>query len=79
MPNGIIGTIGEHGKTAGYFHANEPGGLGPGMGELDFRPILSALRQSGYEGWISAEPFNYEPDPDTVARTALETLRKAAE
>ena len=79
MPKGILGTIEEHGKAAGYFHANEPGGLAPGMGDLDFRPILSALRKSGYDGWISTEPFNYEPDPHTVARTALETLRRAAE
>ena len=79
MPKGIIGTIEEHGKTAGYFHANEPNGLAPGMGDLDFRPILSALKESGYNGWISTEPFNYEPDPTTVARTALETLRRASE
>ena len=79
MPKGIIGTIEEHGETAGHFHANEPSGLAPGMGNLDFRPILAALKDSGYEGWISAEPFNSEPDPDTVARTALETLRSAAE
>lgn len=78
MPKGILGTIGEHGRAAGHVHANEPGGLGPGMGELDFHPILSALRSSGYRGWISTEPFHYEPDPDTVARTALETLRRAA-
>ncbi|MBI4601109.1 MAG: sugar phosphate isomerase/epimerase [Planctomycetes bacterium] len=77
MPRGIIGTIREHGKGAGHFHANEPGGLGPGMGEVAFGPILSALASSGYQGWVSTEPFHYEPDPDTVARTALETLREA--
>lgn len=78
MPEGVTGTIARHGKAAGHFHANEPGGLGPGMGTVAFRPILEALRQSGYAGWVSTEPFSYEPDPDTVARTALETLRQAA-
>ena len=77
MPRGIVGTILEHGKTAGHFHANEPSGLGPGMGDVSFLPILSALAKSGYEGWVSSEPFNYEPDADTVARTALVTLSKA--
>jgi sugar phosphate isomerase/epimerase len=79
MPRGIVGTILEHGGGAGHFHANEPGGLGPGMGDVRFTPILSALERSGYSGWVSTEPFNYEPDSDTVARTALETLREAAE
>lgn len=78
MPGGIIGTIREYGGGAGHFHANEPGGLAPGMGSVDFRPILDALAESGYRGWISVEPFSYEPDPDVVARTALATLRAAA-
>src|SRR5262249_42049313 len=78
MPGGIVGTILEHGRGSGHFHANEPSGLGPGMGKLDFRPILLALKKGGYDGWVSTEPFNYEPDSDTVARTALRTLRAAA-
>ena len=83
MPRGIEGTILEHGAAAGHFHANEPTGKGPGMGDLDFAPILSALRSSGYgvnghSGWVSSEPFDYSPDSETVARTALETLRSAA-
>ncbi len=78
MPRGIVGTILEHGGGAGHFHANEPSGLGPGMGDVSFVPIITALKKSGYAGWVSTEPFNYEPDPDTVARTALETLREAA-
>jgi sugar phosphate isomerase/epimerase len=78
MPQGIEGTIRAHGRAAGHFHANEPGGKGPGMGGLDFRPILAALAESGYSGWVSTEPFDYAPDSQTVARTALETLRAAA-
>lgn len=78
MPEGIVGTIRRHGKSAGHFHSNEPGGLGPGMGEVDFGPILTALEESGFQGWVSCEPFNYEPDPETVARRALETLRAAS-
>jgi len=78
MPEGIEGTILKHGKNAGHFHVNQPDGKGPGMGDVDFRPILRALKDSGYEGWISTEPFDYEPDSKTVARAALEPLRKAA-
>ncbi len=77
MPDGIIGTIDKHGAGTGYFHANEPSGVGPGMGEMDFTPVLSALKASGYRGWVSSEPFDYSPDPETVARTALTTLQQA--
>jgi sugar phosphate isomerase/epimerase len=78
MPRGIVATIEKYGKAAGHFHANEPGGLGPGMGGVDFAPILEALTHSGYRGWVSVEPFDYAPDRETVARTALKTLREAA-
>lgn len=78
MPRGIVGTIEEHGRAAGHFHANEPTGLGPGMGNVDFVPILRALAGSGYSGWVSTEPFDYRPDSYTVARKAHETLRAAA-
>ena len=78
MPNGIVATTREYAKGAGHFHTNEPGGQGPGMGDLDFEPVFRALKESGYQGWVSAEPFDYTPDSETVARTALETLRRAA-
>lgn len=77
MPEGIEGTIRRHGGACGHFHANDPSGKGPGMGDLDFAPVLAALRESGYRGWVSSEPFDYQPDSATVARTALETLRRA--
>jgi len=77
MPDGIVGTIRKYGARAGHFHANDPSGVGPGMGDQDFFEPLRALRASGYRGWISVEPFVYEPDPETVARTAVETIRRA--
>jgi sugar phosphate isomerase/epimerase len=78
MPEGIEGTLRRWGAGAGHFHANGPDGLGPGMGKQDFQPIFQALLGSGYLGWASAEPFDYGPDPDTVARAALRTMREAA-
>lgn len=79
MPDGIEGTIRRFGQGAGHFHANEPGGKGPGMGSLEFGPIFRALRESGYLGWASAEPFDYAPGPDAVAEAALRAMRGAAE
>ena len=32
-----------------------------------FAPIVRALRETGYAGWIAMEPFVYEPDGPTCA------------
>jgi len=77
MPDGIIGTIRKHGRRARHLHANDPSGKAPGMDGIDFGRVLQALQDVAFAGWVSVEPFDYEPDPDTVARTAYETLRRA--
>ncbi len=77
MPDGIEGTIARFGKRAKHFHANDPTGKGPGMNGTPFGPILTTLAESGFDGWISTEPFDYSPDPETVARRAYETLTTA--
>ena len=35
--------------------ADYPGRGAPGSGELQFAPLLKALRDGGYEGWLAAE------------------------
>jgi len=58
-----------------HVHANDANKQGPGFGEVDFRPILGALREIGYDGYVSVEPFEFVPDVDTAARRSLEYLR----
>jgi sugar phosphate isomerase/epimerase len=48
-----------------------------GEGEMDFPPILAALRRAGYNGGVHVELSRHSHDAVNVARRSLEFLRKA--
>ncbi len=59
-----------------HFHANDKNLKGPGFGDVDFKPIAAALKEVGYNGYVSVEVFNFDEGPETIATKSLEYLRK---
>ncbi len=68
--------IRENEDILAHVHANDENRQGPGFGEVDFAPILEALRDLHYTGYVSVEPFEFRPDAEAVARRSLEYLRQ---
>ncbi len=67
--------IRENAQWLAHFHANDPNLRGPGTGEVRFEPIAAALREVGYDGYVSVEVFDYSPDADTIARDSMTYLK----
>lgn len=74
-PESPANLIRAYGKNCAHFHANDANRRAPGYGDTDFKPIFQALRDVDYSGWVSLEPFDYSPDPQTLARESLNYLK----
>jgi len=59
-----------------YFHANDANLKGPGFGAVDFKPIAAALREVGYDGYVSVEVFQFEEGAEAIATRSLDYLRQ---
>jgi sugar phosphate isomerase/epimerase len=71
--------VARHFDLIRHVHVNEMDGGHCGTGDYDFKPVLRALRERDYQGWISLEAFKFEPGAETIARESIEYLRREIE
>jgi D-psicose/D-tagatose/L-ribulose 3-epimerase len=57
-------------KVLGHVHISENDRGIPGTGHNDWRGVLSALKQIGYDGWLTIESFA-QPEPNLAAAAAI--------
>jgi sugar phosphate isomerase/epimerase len=74
----ILETIRTHGRRIRHFHLCETNGAPFGTGNLDFRGVLSSLREAGYEHHVSVKIYR-QAAWDDGARSAVEFLRLCGE
>jgi sugar phosphate isomerase/epimerase len=75
-PTPVPEIIGQFGSLLEHFHANDPNLQGPGMGDVDFLPILESLGRIDYGGWVSVEVFDYTPGVERLARESIGYLEQ---
>jgi len=71
----IAASIRAAGPLVGHVHFADSNRRPIGLGHTDMAPVVAALRDIGYDGYVSAECLPY-PDPDSAARQTMDSFRK---
>lgn len=81
-PSELLRTVGRH---VAHVHLEDIGAdrvhfhLPPGEGVLNFRAVFAALKEIGYQGWVTVELYPFQENPAEVARRAFEAIRPIME
>jgi sugar phosphate isomerase/epimerase len=63
------------GKHIGHIHFVDSQRSPAGLGHMEYEPIIAALKEIGYEGYLCAEAFPH-PDSDAAARQTIDMFKK---
>jgi sugar phosphate isomerase/epimerase len=63
------------GKLIGHVHLADSNRRPAGHGHTDFAPVAAALREIGYDGYVSAEALPY-PDSAAAARATIDAFNR---
>lgn len=74
VPSDYVYTMG---KNLKHIHMSDYNRLAPGQGGMDFLPVMQALKDVGFDGYVTMEVgFNSRgAHPDSVARNSIEHLK----
>jgi len=70
----LADTLRQLGDAVGHVHWADSNRHAIGFGHTDPAPIAAALREIGYQGYLSAEVFPL-PDAETAARQTIESIK----
>jgi sugar phosphate isomerase/epimerase len=70
----IADAIRAAGSHIGHVHLADSNRRPAGLGHTDFRAIFAALKEIGYDGYVSAEALPY-PDPEAAAEQTIRAFR----
>jgi D-psicose/D-tagatose/L-ribulose 3-epimerase len=73
LPHGDV--IRKHFRYIGHVHFNEMDGKRPGLGDYDYKPVMQALKDLSYKGWISVEPFDFSGGGEKVGLDSINFIR----
>lgn len=63
------------GGAIGHFHLADSNRRPAGCGHTDIAPVAAALREIGFDGYVSAECLPW-PDPDAAAERTVRAIRR---
>ncbi len=71
----LPGALRESGAAIGHVHFADSNRRAMGLGHTDPVPVIEALREIGYDGYLSAEIFPL-PDSDTACRQTIDQIHR---
>jgi len=72
----IAASLRRAGKSLGHVHLADSNRRAAGGGHTDFAPVARALREIGYDGFVSAEAMAGPGGPEEAAKMTMAAFRK---